>query len=80
MPKVTFYTRRGCCLCEDARRVLDLARRRTAFDLEEIDIDSDPALKASYDEEVPVVAIDGRKLFQYRVDLDSLLKRLAAVP
>lgn len=80
MRKVTFYTRRGCCLCEDARRVLDAASSRTAFDLEEIDIDSDPALRASYDEEVPVVAIDGRKLFQYRVDLDALLKRLAAAP
>lgn len=80
MPNVTIYTRRGCCLCEEARRVLDCARRKAQFQLQEIDIDSQPDLRELYNEEVPVIAINGRKVFQYQVDLDALLMRLSAEP
>jgi glutaredoxin len=77
MPKVTLYTRAGCCLCDEVRRVLADARKRVAFDCEEIDIDRHPEWLALYNEEVPVIAIDGRKVFQYRVEMDELVKRLA---
>jgi glutaredoxin len=78
MPRVTLYTRAGCCLCEEARRVLEAARQRAAFDLEEIDIDQHAEWLALYNEEVPVIAIDGRKAFKYKVGMDEFLKRLAA--
>ena len=78
MARVTLYTRVGCCLCEDARRVLRSARRRTAFELEEVDIDQDAELRRQYNEEVPVIAIDGRKAFKYRVSEDELLRKLRA--
>jgi glutaredoxin len=75
---VTLYTRAGCHLCEDARAVLETARRRVPFDLEEIDIDRHAHWLALYNEEVPVIAIDGQKAFKYRVEMDELLKKLAA--
>ncbi len=78
MPSVTLYTRRGCCLCDDAKRVLEDARRRAPFSLEVVDIDTDPALRSLYNDEVPVIAIDGKKAFKYRVDLKEFLKKLAA--
>jgi glutaredoxin len=78
MPKVTLYTRAGCCLCDQAKQVLETARRRAPFDLEEIDIDRHPQWLPLYHEEVPVIAIDGRKAFKYRVDVDEFLKRLEA--
>ena len=37
-----------------------------------------PEWLALYNEEVPVIAIDGRKAFKYQVDVDEFLKRLAA--
>ena len=77
-PRVTLYTRSGCCLCDEARQVLLEARRRAVFDYEELDIDRDPALQRLYNDEVPVIAIDGRKAFKYRVDLKEFLKKLAA--
>jgi len=77
-PKVTLYTRAGCCLCDDAKRVLSDARRRADFDYEELDIDRDPELCALYNDEVPVVAINRVKAFKYRVDLNEFLKKLAA--
>ena len=78
MPRITLYTRAGCCLCEEAKQVLASARNRATFELEEIDIDRHPEWLALYNEEVPVVAIDGRKAFKYRVALDEFLKRLEA--
>ena len=77
-PVVTLYTRKGCHLCDDARQVLIEARRSADFDYQEQDIDGDPELHRLYNEEVPVVAINGAKAFKYHVDLGTFLKRLAA--
>jgi len=77
-PLVTLYTRAGCHLCDDAKNVLAAAQHRAAFDYEERDIDADPELRRLYNEEVPVIAIDGRKAFKYRLDMNEFLKRLAA--
>lgn len=74
---VTLYTRVGCHLCDDAKAVLIAARRRVDFDYEERDIDADPELRRLYTDEVPVIAIDGRKAFKYKVDMNEFLKRLA---
>jgi glutaredoxin len=78
IPKVTLYTRAGCCLCDDAKRVLLDARRRAAFDFEEIDIDRDPTLVAAYNDDIPVIAINGRKAFKYRLTMPEFLKKLEA--
>ena len=75
---VTLYTRRGCHLCDEAKREIESAGRRSAFQYEEFDIDSDPRLRELYNEEVPVIAIDGRKAFKYRVTAGELLNKLAA--
>jgi glutaredoxin len=75
---VTLYTRKDCCLCEDAKRVLAAVRQRAGFDLEEIDIDTDAELRRTYNDEVPVIAINGAKAFKYRVTERELLKKLAA--
>lgn len=77
-PKVTLYTRKGCCLCDDAKHVLELARRQARFDLDEVDIDRRPDLEKLYTDEVPVIAINGSKAFKYRVSVDEFLKKLAA--
>ena len=77
-PRVTLYTRPGCCLCDEAKRVLSEARRRAEFEYEELDIDRDPELLALYNAEVPVIAINGVRAFKYKVDLKGFLKKLAA--
>jgi glutaredoxin len=76
--RVTLYTRAGCCLCGDARRALAEARLHANFEYEEFDIDLDADLRRRYNDEVPVVAIDGVKAFKYRVDMVEFLKKLAA--
>ena len=77
MPVVTLYTRSGCCLCDDAKRVIAEARKQTAFDYQELDIDTDPELRRLYNDQIPVIAINGVKAFQYKLKLNELLKKLA---
>ena len=77
-PQVTLYTRAGCCLCDDAKHVIEAARRQADFAYAEIDIDADPDLARLYNDEVPVVTINRRKAFKYRVNLNEFLKKLAA--
>jgi glutaredoxin len=77
-PQVTLYTRAGCHLCEEAKRAIEAARGRADFDYQEVDIDGDAELRRRYNDQVPVVAINGVKAFKYRVEAQELLKKLAA--
>ena len=78
MRRVTLYTRAGCHLCDEAKKVLERARAGEPFDLEILDIDGDAELRRLYDYEVPVIAIDGVKAFKYRLTEAELLKKLRA--
>ncbi len=74
--RLVLYTRSGCHLCEIAKGKLDRARREEDFDLEEVDIDSDPELIARYGTRIPVVTVDGAFAFEHRVVLEDLLRWL----
>ena len=76
--KVTLYTRAGCHLCDEVKQVIEAVRLRIRFDYEEFDIDSEPQFRLLYNEEVPVILIDGRKAFKFRVTAAELQKKLAA--
>ena len=78
MKAVDLYTGRDCHLCDVAREVLDLVGADTPFALREHDITGDPVLEARYREWLPVVEIDGRRVFVYRVDAAELRSLLAA--
>jgi glutaredoxin len=79
MRRVVLYTRVGCHLCEEAKRVLREERAAAPFDLELVDIDRDPELARRYGVRVPVVAVDGEELFEYEVPVDLLRARLGGV-
>lgn len=73
--RVVLYTRSGCHLCDEAKKVLEKCREPFGLSLVEVDIDHDPALQAAYDCCVPVVEIDGRLRFRGHVN-EVLLRRL----
>lgn len=75
-PKLTLYSRNDCCLCDEIKAVIRQAAETTSFDLEEIDIDTSRDLQALYGDQVPVLFIDGRKAFKYRVSAEQLAKRI----
>ena len=79
MPTVTLFTRRDCCLCDEAHHALARARAARPFTLQIVDLDAEASAeqRAAYDQEVPVVELDGRKIMKYRVDEARLLRLLA---
>jgi len=79
MPReVVVYSRRGCHLCEIVKESLSKLQRRGGFRWREIDVDSDDNLRRRFTDEVPVVFIDGRKAFKYRMDEQEFLRKLAS--
>jgi glutaredoxin len=74
--KVVLYSRRGCHLCEVVKESLLKLSRRGGFTWEEIDVDSDADLRRKFNDEVPVVFIDDRKAFKYRMDEQEFLRKL----
>jgi glutaredoxin len=79
MTVVVLYGRDGCCLCQDAREVLERVRRRRDFELSERDIEQDEALHRAYLERIPVVTIDGVEAFELVIDEAELERRLGIV-
>ena len=76
--RVTLYTKAGCCLCDEAKQEIDRARRETEFELEIVDIESDPRLRSQYQYDIPVIAINGERAFRYHVKAADLVARLRA--
>jgi glutaredoxin len=70
------YTRPGCHLCEDLRALCDRLGIEFPLRLTEVNIETDPALLARYDQEVPVLFIDGRKAVKYRTTEGALRRML----
>ena len=63
-PVVQLLTRQGCHLCADARAVLDEAGAAWS----EIDVDTDPELRAEWGDMVPVLLVDGVCHGYYHLD------------
>jgi glutaredoxin len=74
--QVVLYTRRGCHLCQIVKESLHKLERRGGFTWQEVDVDTDDQLRRQFTDEVPVVFIDGRKAFKYRMDEKDFLRRL----
>jgi glutaredoxin len=79
MHEVVVYSRKGCHLCDVVKETLTnlQGNPRAEFEWHEVDIDGDPLLQRKYNDEVPVVFIDGRKAFKYHMDGDRFLRALA---
>jgi glutaredoxin len=74
--QVVVYGAPGCHLCDEAKMLLRRERGRLGFDLVEVDISGDPELEACYRKQIPVVTVDGRKAFKYRVEPVELERRV----
>jgi len=77
MHDVVVYSREGCHLCDVVKETLTQLQGEADFQWREVDIDSDLHFREKYNDEVPVVFIDGRKAFKYRMDGRQFLRALA---
>jgi glutaredoxin len=79
MTSVVLYTRPDCHLCDDARAMLERARARIPFALQERNIDEDDALLRRHLERIPVIEVDGKEAFELVIDEAELGAYLARV-
>jgi glutaredoxin len=75
---VVVYSSKGCHLCEVVKESLAKLSRRGGFTWREVDVDTDAELRREFNDQVPVVFIDGRKAFKYRMDEQEFLRKLAS--
>jgi hypothetical protein len=80
MIQLTLYGRADCHLCHEMQAVVEAVAREFPATLEIVDVDSDPALAARLGSEVPVLSVNGRRAFKYRVEAAALRARLAREP
>jgi len=74
--QLVIYTRKDCCLCDEMKNVIHQVAAQTPLALEEIDVDGAPEIQEKYGNDVPVLFINGRKAFKYRVTREELEKKL----
>ena len=74
VPRVTFYTKAGCHLCEEARDMLDDIAALTSFELTEIDIRSNNKLFEQYRYRIPVIIVDNDTILEGRIEYRELAR------
>ena len=67
-PRVRLYTRPGCHLCDDARRVVEQVCTELGEAYDEVDITTSVELVERFGEEIPVTFVDGEQHDYWRVD------------
>ena len=75
-PVVTFITREGCHLCDDALAEVGRAAREIPFRLTTIDLRESPELEPLYGTKIPFVLIDGKPAFKYRLTAEELVQAI----
>lgn len=75
-PLVELFSKPDCHLCDDVKALLRSLQSVHPFTLREINIAEQTELLAQYGEEIPVVFINGRKAFKYRVEPRKFVRRL----
>jgi glutaredoxin len=73
--RVEIYSKPDCHLCDQAKAVLLRVRKRHPFELVEVDITQD-ARYAEFREQIPVIFVNARKAFKYRVDEREFIRTL----
>lgn len=73
---VVLFTKSDCHLCDEARAVLDEASSLFKLNIRTKDIGSRTEWMDLYGEEVPVVFINGKKSFKFRIPPEDLKQKL----
>ena len=76
--RVTFYTKAGCPLCDEAEALLEEAADQVPLEVEKIDIYRDDALFQRYRYRVPVIRIGNTDVLELKFTLEELLNLLKA--
>ncbi|MCJ7668044.1 MAG: DUF2085 domain-containing protein [Anaerolineae bacterium] len=74
--RVTLYTKKGCHPCEEAKELLLGLREEYDLAIREVDIESAKGLEKIYGSLIPVVALEGGKVFHSKITESQIRQAL----
>lgn len=74
--KLQLYTKTDCPLCDEAKNSLELIATQFPIQIEEVDITANLGLFTKYKELIPVLELDGKRLFVHRIHVKTLKRQL----
>ena len=74
--KLQLYTKADCPLCDEAKASLELLAAQFPIQIEEIDITANLGLFTKYKELIPVLELEGKRLFVHRIHVKALKRKL----
>ncbi len=77
MHKVVVYSKPDCRLCDEVKSLLRKLAASHCFEWHEVNILDEPETYEKFKDEIPVVFVDGKKAFKYRIDEAEFLRRLS---
>ena len=77
MTKVLLYKKDNCHLCDEAETILERLRKEKKFFLERILIEDNTDMFERFGNKVPVVLINDRIVFEFKLDENAFLRKLA---
>ena len=76
MITIEVMTKKDCCLCDDAKKIIEQVITEFPAELKMTDIESDSELFERYKEKIPAVLINDIESFVYKVHPITLRKKL----
>ncbi len=73
---IEIFGKKDCHLCEEAEEVLHRIQADYDFHINHIDITQNEELFKKYGEEIPVIFLNGEKIFKYKIDEQQLINIL----
>lgn len=74
--RLELYTRPGCHLGNDLRAICERLAGEIVLELTEVNIEADPILHARYEQEVPLLFVEGRLAVRFRTSERELRRIL----
>ena len=75
--KLRLFTKPDCPLCDKAKSDLEEITQEPSIEVEEIDITTNMGLFTKYKNLIPVLEMDGKRLFVHEIRASVLKRRLA---
>jgi glutaredoxin len=73
---IEILSKDDCCLCDEAKKILDAVIPDYPAKLVVIDIENDHKLMQLFGEKIPVIRVDGEEWFKFKVSENVLRLRL----
>ena len=70
------YTKPDCPLCDDAKDALNAVAADSPIEIQEIDITSNLGLFTKYKDSIPVLEMNGKRMFEHRINVGVLKRKL----